>query len=224
VSEARTVLIVEDEPATRARLRGIVEGMEELRVLDAVGSCQSAREAMDRELPALLLTDLGLPDGSGIELIGELRARAPEVESVVITVFGDADNVIRSVERGASGYLLKGGTQEEVERSLRELLAGGSPISPAIARHVLARLRDPGPAPLASSTSPPAAGLSDREREVLELAAKGFTFGEIGDLLGITTHTVTTHMRRVYGKLEVRSRAEAVYEAAQLGLVSLDGD
>ncbi len=220
MSEPRTVLIVEDEPATRARLAAVVRGMPELRLLAAVESCEQARAALESDPPDLLLTDLGLPDGSGADLIEALRARSPEAEAVVITMFGDEQNVIGSIERGATGYLLKGGSREDVERALRELLAGGSPVSPAIARHLLRRLR-PAEEPAAAPEPEVEGVLSARETEVLSLVAKGFTFVEIAELLSISAHTVTAHMRRVYRKLEVRSRSEAVFEAASLGLIEV---
>lgn len=216
-------LVVEDDPSTAKRFATIVEAMPELELLDAVPSLRAARRAFDRHEIDLLLTDLGLEDGSGVDLIGELRTKRPTAEIVVITVFGDERNVIRSIEAGASGYLLKGGDEASIQRAIRELLAGGSPVSPAIARHLLRRFRsepvaaEPD-APPSSKPSP----FSAREKEVLKLAAKGFTFPEIADLLGVSAHTVTTHMRRIYRKLEVSSKGEAIYEAVNLGLLSLD--
>ena len=219
----RSVVIVEDDAPTRAFLSEVVQGMPELRLVAAAETLEAGRTALEAHAPEVLLTDLGLPDGSGVELVKEARARSERTEIVVITMFGDEWNVIRCIEEGASGYLLKGGDREAIERALRELLAGGSPISPAIARHVLRRLR-PAPAPAAETAAETAAvesPLSGRETDVLELVAKGFTFGEIAGLLEISIHTVTTHMRRVYRKLEVHSKTEAVYEASQRGLIDI---
>ena len=219
----RSVVIVEDDAPTRAFLSEVVQGMPELRLVAAAETLEAGRTALEAHAPEVLLTDLGLPDGSGVELVKEARARSERTEIVVITMFGDERNVIRCIEEGASGYLLKGGDREAIERALRELLAGGSPISPAIARHVLRRLR-PAPAPAAETAAETVAvesPLSGRETDVLELVAKGFTFGEIAGLLEISIHTVTTHMRRVYRKLEVHSKTEAVYEASQRGLIDI---
>lgn len=217
----RRTMIVEDDPDTRARFVATLEAMPELEIAATAGGCSEARACFERELPELLVTDLGLPDGSGIDLISELRRRSPKSEIVVITVFGDERNVIRSIEAGASGYLLKAGEAEDLQRSMRELLDGGSPVSPAIARHLLRRFRsEPPPAQARAATSP----FSSREREVLTLAAKGFTFPEIGEILGVTAHTVTTHMRRIYRKLEVSSKGEAIYEAVNQGLLTLEDD
>lgn len=213
-----TVLLVEDDPATRARLARAVERDDGLRLVGRAGSCAEARAWLATSVPDVLLVDLGLPDGSGVDLIRELKARAAATEAMVITVFGDEKHVVAALEAGATGYVLKDGADADIATAIRDLVHGGSPISPAIARHLLRRFR----APLAAA---PAAGadavpeLTDREHQVLDLLVKGFTFAEIGELLGISAHTVTTHVKHIYGKLEVRSRAEAVYEALQLGIV-----
>ena len=162
----------------------------------------------------MLLTDLELPDGNGVELIRELRARAPEALAMVITVLGDDESVLAAVEAGASGYLLKGGPGAQVGPAILELLAGGSPMSASIARAVLRLFRGRGP-----TEAPPASELTEREQEILRLVAKGFKFAEIAELLAISRHTVKTHVRHIYRKLEVDSRSTAIYEALQLGLV-----
>lgn len=207
-------LVVEDEPETRAFIAEVVGAMHELELVAAVGSCKEARKVLATAPPQLLLTDLGLPDGSGIELISELRRLEANADIVVITVFGDEQNVIRSIEAGADGYLMKGSDEGSMTTAIRDLLAGGAPISPAIARHLLRRFR-----PVAPTDAP---SLSPREIEVLELVAKGFSFVEVADLLSVSAHTVTTHMRRLYKKLDVSSKGEAVYEALHLGLISVD--
>jgi DNA-binding NarL/FixJ family response regulator len=134
---------------------------------------------------------------------------------MVITVFGDEQHVVAAIEAGATGYILKDGSSQYIADSILELVHGGAPISPAIARHLLRRFRELSP----PVRAPDAPGLTGREQEVLGLLVKGFTFAEIGDLLGISAHTVTTHVKHIYAQLAVRSRAEAVYEAMQLGLV-----
>jgi DNA-binding NarL/FixJ family response regulator len=135
---------------------------------------------------------------------------------MVITVFGDERHVLSAVEAGATGYILKDGSNAYVADSILELLGGGSPISPAIARHLLKRFRADAPETPGGAE---AARLTEREREVLVLLMKGFTFSEIGGLLHISAHTVTSHVKHIYQKLEVRSRGEAVYEALQLGIL-----
>lgn len=216
-----TVLLVEDDEATRARLARAIEQDTGLHLGGTAASCQEARRQLERLTPDVLLVDLGLPDGSGIDLIREVTRGPRRVEAMVITVFGDEKHVVAAIEAGATGYVLKDGSNTYIGDSIRELLNGGSPISPAIARHLLRRFRAPFP-----RTSVPAGVevpvLTEREHEVLALLVKGFTFQEIGELLAISAHTVTTHVKHIYGKLEVRSRAEAVYEALQLGIVRND--
>jgi len=143
---------------------------------------------------------------------------------MVITVFGDQETVTRALEAGALGYLLKDGTADYLVRSTLELLEGGSPISPPIARYLLGRFREEQAQPrrILPRRDPEAEEvphLSERESEVLEFLVKGFTYAETAKHLGVTPHTIATHVRRIYRKLAVRSRAEAVYEALQLGLV-----
>lgn len=214
------VLLVEDDAHTRARLARVIEEHPSLMLLGAAASCAEARALFARVRPHVLLTDLGLPDGTGIDLIREARNRWSDVLPLVITVFGDESHVVGALEAGALGYLLKDGTPEYLGASILEMLAGGSPISPAIARHLLRRFRSDPSADAGRIDETPR--LSEREGEVLRLIVKGFTYAEIADLLGVSAHTVTTHVRGIYRKLEVHSRSEAVYEALQLGLVKVD--
>ena len=184
----------------------------------------------------MLLADLGLPDGSGIDVIRAARACWPACAIMVNTTFGDELSVISSIEAGANGYLLKDSTAETMLRDIRILHAGGSPISPRIARQMLIRFRQDGaagappvaPAELAAApTRAPAADraavpvtLSSREQEVLELITKGFTYDEIARLMQVSRHTVMTFVRRIYTKLQVKSKVEAIYEARLHGLLA----
>ncbi len=217
---AHTVLLVEDEAHTRERLADVVRGHPSLRLLAAVGSCEDARRALSSVVPDVLLTDLGLPDGDGLDLIREVRRRGPATQVMVITVFGDEEHVVNALEAGAAGYLLKDRSPEDIGQAILELVQGGSPISAAVARHLLRRFRSIGEH--ATPQAGPVPHLSEREQEILRLVVKGFRFPEIAELLGVSAHTVKTHVRRIYEKLEVSSRGEAVYEALQLGLVGVD--
>jgi DNA-binding NarL/FixJ family response regulator len=210
-----TVLIVEDDAPTRARLARAVDADERLRLVGVAGSAREGVEALRREAPDVLLVDLGLPDRSGIEVIRAARQLSADTQAMVVTVFGDEKTVVGAIEAGARGYLLKDGSEAEIAAAIMELRAGGSPISPQIARHLLRRFQEPAPAPQGGPT------LTEREREILDGVVRGFTFGEIAELLHISTHTVTTHVRHIYRKLEVRSRGEAVFEALALGLVKV---
>lgn len=212
-----TVMIVEDDLAFLTRFCKIVSCDPELELFAAVADVASARQAMSKATPDVLLTDLGLPDGSGINLIRETARRHPDTDIMVITVFGDEDHVLASIEAGATGYILKDSVPEEFVDLIKQLRAGGSPISPVIARQLLKRFKSSAPAP---KVKPMEDGvLSPREAEILSLIAKGFSFAEIARLLTVSQHTVTTHLKKIYQKLAVHSRGEAVYEAGKMGLL-----
>jgi DNA-binding NarL/FixJ family response regulator len=213
-----TVIVVEDDPASLARFCRIVAGAPELSLIAAIGDLASARLAIARQAPDVLLTDLGLPDGSGVELIRETARAHPGTDIMVISVFGDEEHVLASIEAGATGYILKDSLPDEFVALIAQLRAGGSPISPVIARKLLKRFQrrqevvDPAPDPLAP-------GLTQRESEVLSLIAKGFSFAEIARLLEVSPHTINAHVKKIYEKLAVHSRGEAVYEAGRMGLL-----
>lgn len=212
-----TVMVVEDDPAFLTRFSGIVACDPDFELFAAVGDLASARQALSKVAPDVLLVDLGLPDGSGVGLIREMASRYPATDIMVITVFNDEDHVLASIEAGATGYILKDSMPEEFVELIRQLRAGGSPISPVIARQLLKRFKPKLPVPPAGQSAE--AALSARESEVLSYIAKGFSFAEIACLLGISPHTVTTHVKNIYQKLAVHSRGEAVYEASRMGLV-----
>ncbi|MES9972578.1 MAG: response regulator transcription factor [Candidatus Thiodiazotropha sp.] len=211
------VLLVEDEPATRQRLAEAVARHPQLSIVAAVGNVAEARTVLARTRPDVLLTDIGLPDGDGTEIIAELGRLGYETEAMVITVFGDERHVIRAVEAGATGYLLKDDRPEAITDAIMELLAGGSPMSASIARYLLRRLQPPKTEALESAQAE--LQLSQREQEVLRQIAKGFSYAEISDLLNVSTHTVASHLKSIYRKIGVHSRGEAVFEATQLGLI-----
>jgi DNA-binding NarL/FixJ family response regulator len=212
-----TVMVVEDDPAFLTRFCGIVACDPEFELFAAVADLASARQALSKAAPDVLLTDLGLPDGSGIDLIRETARRYPATDIMVITVFNDEDHVLASIEAGATGYILKDSMREEFVWLIRQLRDGGSPISPVIARQLLKRFKPTASVPQARQVEE--ADLSARESEVLSYIAKGFSFSEIARLLGVSPHTVTTHVKKIYQKLAVHSRGEAVYEAGKMGLV-----
>jgi DNA-binding NarL/FixJ family response regulator len=217
------VLLVEDEPGFAERFADIVRSDPEFELIGIAPNCAAARAVLAVERPDILLADLGLPDGSGIDIIRETAARYPDCDIMVVTVFGDEDHVLASIEAGAAGYVLKDSIPGEFLGLLRQLRAGGSPITPVIARKLLTRFkadaaRNPESKATTAMDAPPGI-LSPRETEVLTYIAKGFSFNEIADLLGMSAHTVTTHVKRIYQKLAVHSRGEAVFEATQMGLL-----
>lgn len=169
----------------------------------------------------VLLVDLGLPDGSGIDVIRAATQHWPDCAVMVSTHFGDETHVIRSIEAGAAGYLLKDSSHAKIVDEIRSLASGGSPISPIIARQVLARFRPGAPAAGTSGDRPDDTQqtLSAREKEVLDLITKGFTAHEIARLMDLSHFTVRTFVRRIYAKLKVSSKAEAIYEARNRGLL-----
>ena len=229
------VLIVEDDPLMREFFAGSVARNHQLSLLAAVATVAEARACLDHpsQRVDVLLTDLGLPDGSGLDVIRHARRRHPECEALVISMFGDEDNVMASIEAGALGYIHKDTTPEDVAQTILDMKAGASPISPMIARRVLAKYRAlqvprPPVVPVPDSgwgDLPPVAPgeekvqLSGREQEVLELIARGFSYAEIARLKAVSVHTVQTHIKNLYSKLAVHSKSEAVYEATRMGLL-----
>ncbi len=211
------VMIVEDDLSFLNRSVKIVAADPDFELVAAVRDGASARESLARGAPDVLLVDLGLPDVSGVEIIRETARRYPETDILVVTVFGDEAHVLASIEAGATGYLLKDSLPEEFIGVIKELRAGGSPISPVIARQLLKKLRPAGT--VMETPAEDRSELSGRESETLTLIAKGFGFAEIAELLKISPHTVTTYVKKIYQKLAVHSRGEAVYEATRMGLL-----
>jgi DNA-binding NarL/FixJ family response regulator len=229
------VLVVEDDPQMREFFAASVLRAPELVLVDTAATVAQAKACLDRQgvVVDVLLTDLGLPDGSGLEVIRHARAGHPECEPLVISMFGDEENVLASIEAGALGYIHKDATPDDIAQAILQMKAGASPISPMIARRVLARYqvqKNPQSSPTGAQPQPvkvPAdpvllpsgAGLSPREQEVLELIARGFSYQDIARLRSISVHTVQTHIKNLYRKLVVSSKSEAVYEATKLGLL-----
>jgi DNA-binding NarL/FixJ family response regulator len=220
------VLIVEDEPEFLRRFTEGVMGDPSLRLIAAVASGRAALAMLEAEAPDVMLVDLGLPDIDGTELIRQAVRRHPGCDCIVVTLFADDAHVMASLEAGATGYLLKDASNERITAAVHEVRAGGAPISPSIARRVLSRFRQAPAAPLPSTGKPQAAAeapaaplLSERETQILQLVAKGFSFDTVAEVLTISPHTVVTHVKKIYRKLAVHSRGEAVYEASQMGLL-----
>ncbi|WP_458764768.1 response regulator [Cupriavidus basilensis] len=217
------VLLVEDDPATSARLQSALASLPGIQVMAACAQRASACEWLTAHEPDVLLCDLGLPDGSGIDVIRHARRLYPRCDCMVITMFGDEANVLASIAAGATGYLLKDESDDNLRASVLALRAGGSPMSPVIARKVITRLRSasvPGiPAPDAQGAPGMDVTLSARETEVLDLISRGYTYAETAGHLAISVHTVQAHIKNIYGKLAVNSRTEAVFEAHKLGLL-----
>ena len=215
------VLVVEDDEAVRNRICQAIEQEPHLTVMAAVGTIHAARSVLGKRTPRLALIDLELPDDNGANLIRWLATQAPEVESLVLTVFGDERHVVSAIEAGAAGYLLKGENTQDVGPMLLKVLHGESPISPAVARHILVKARNAA-APAAPAQDDKSQRLTPTEFEVLRLIAKGYTAPEIAEMTDRSPSTIPVHVRNIYRKLSVHNRAEAVFEAIQLGLITAD--
>lgn len=214
---ASSVLIVDDDARFREAFAEALRGAADLRLAGMASDLPDGRRLLDALVPDVLLVDLGLPSGNGIELIRHAHEHLPQCDPVVITVFGDDQSVLQCIRAGATGYLLKDARDADIVQQIHLLRAGGSPISPAIARRLLSWVggRPNG----ASQDGPFPARLSAQEAEVLTLSSKGYHYEEIAGLMGLSRHTVETYVKRIYRKLQVHTKTEAVYEARKLGLV-----
>jgi DNA-binding NarL/FixJ family response regulator len=215
------VLVVEDDDGLRAEFVAMIEAAQDMILVGAAESLSAGRAAVAAHgAPDVLIIDLGLPDGDGTALIGELAVAAAATNALVITVFGDEGHVVRALEAGAKGYLLKDVTPDEFARAIRLVQEGGAPLSPMIARHVLKRF-----APARQPVQPPSKTKEDmyiedltaREAEILQLIAEGHSVAEAAAALSLSPHTVNTHVKRIYGKLAVNNRVQAVNRARATG-------
>ena len=220
------VAVVEDDAACRHALVGVINAAQDMYLCWAAASRTEALHQLGRADGAgamdVMLVDLGLPDGSGLEVIAAVRSRHPGAAVMVSTIFGDEQHVLAAIEAGAMGYLLKDLAAEAVLEEVRSLHAGGSPINPMVARKLLLRQQRAGavaglqpPAELQAQAA--AQALSTRELEVLRLVARGHTLDEVARQLGVSRHTVRTFVRRIYGKLQVSSRTQMMHVALQRG-------
>ena len=230
------VLIVEDDPQTMDFFALSVGKSSELALAGCANSVAQAKTFLSdtSNRVDVLLTDLGLPDGSGLDVIRYARQQHPGCEALVISMFGDEDNVLASIEAGALGYIHKDATPDDIALTITEMKLGASPISPMIARKVLRRYmhaiqpqQSKEYTPCGSDAQRPAdastPSLSPREQGVLDLVARGFSYAEIARLQGVSVHTVQTHIKNLYAKLSVHSKNEAVFEAGRLGLLNSAG-
>lgn len=211
------VLIVEDDALIRTRLLGVLHmlGYSD-DALDFASSLAEARAYASSQPLAMALVDIGLPDGSGIDLIRELRDADPSLSILVISAWSTQEVILAALQAGATGYVLKERDDLEVSLSIRSVLRGGAPIDPFIAHHILTHV----PAAPQPRETEAQVELSAREREILDLVAQGLTNREISEQLNISRYTVECHIKHIYRKLAVPSRTRAVNEARQRGLLS----
>lgn len=216
------VVLVEDDVSFQNAFSAAIHATTDLKLVGMASTRAGALELLGGAPADVIIVDLGLPDGSGIDVIRASLKQWPNCGVMVSTVFGDEAHVMRSIEAGAAGYLLKDSRPENMMHEIRSLNGGGSPISPLIARQILTRFRragaSPAPMPIRAADRD-AAVLSAREQQVLELFTKGYTAEECAALMQVSRHTVLTFVRRIYAKLNVTSRAAAIFEARQQGIL-----
>lgn len=208
----QTVLVLEDHSETREWLSDIIQQAFVEVTIHEASSLAQARKLIDEHQFDLGLIDLNLPDGNGVEIISEITHKSPHTYCVVATIFDDDNYLFPALEAGAQGYLLKEQTTDEFIQSLQGIIKGEPPISPAIARKMINHFHGD----MTQSDKPE---LSSREKEILGAIAKGLSRNEAADVLGITSNTVASHLKSIYGKLNVSNRAQATLEALRLGLV-----
>lgn len=207
--------MVEDKPLLRLGVQRVVEQVGEWIWAWEAESLRAARAQAGNPCDVLLL-DLGLPDGSGLDLIEEFSERGVRV--IVFSVLGDEQSVLAAIERGAAGYLLKDTAAEQMREAIAQVLDGGAPLTPAVAGHLLRKMRrSDAVVPADNKADDPLMNLTAREREVLMALARGFSYDETATMLEISKHTVNHHIKQIYAKLAVTSRSQAVFEAVQAG-------
>jgi DNA-binding NarL/FixJ family response regulator len=209
-----SVLIVEDDEQILESLSKLITEHEGYELLAAVSSMEDGINALNLLQPAILLTDIGLPDGSGIEIIKAIDKKKLNCEAMVISGFQDENIVFQALEAGAKSYLLKHDEGHKIIDAIDSMMKGGAPISPIIARLMLQKFQKHKVAVQGLPES-----LTERQIAILKLVSQGFSSREISEKLEITYYTVTTHIKNIYNKLQVNSRSEALHEALKLGLI-----
>jgi DNA-binding NarL/FixJ family response regulator len=215
------VMIVEDDRDTLEHFARVISREQETAVVEKVGTGREAIGRMAAARPDVLLVDLGLPDIHGTQVIRAAARGLPDCDIMVITTSGDERDVLASIESGATGYVLKDCSDHDLIANIRTLRGGGSPMSPGIARMVLNRMRTSGGAGASQESRQTVASgdseqLTAREADVVRLLARGYTYSEAAARLGISVHTVTSHIKNSYRKLAVHTAAAAVARAAEL--------
>lgn len=220
MSNVLRILIVEDDARVRADIERAISCEKDMRVTGSAGTKREAEKLIQSYPFETLLIDLALPDGFGLETISWVAEKYSQSDIMVLAEANDDPHIVSAIEAGATGYILKSSVDKDLVSAIRLLQAGGSPVSPTVAQSVLRTLcTNTTVTGTDKSVSNPTNPLSERETEILRLLAKGMSFNEIGNILAISPHTVTAHIKKIYRKLQVHSRGEAVYEAAQMGLI-----
>jgi DNA-binding NarL/FixJ family response regulator len=198
------ISIVEDNDQLRGTLVRLLDREEGFHCVSNYGNAEAALEGLPQDKPQVVLMDINLPGMNGVECVRRLKQVLPDTLVVMLTAYEDTENIFNALAAGAAGYLLKRAPRAELLDAIREVCRGGSPMTPHIARKVVQSFQKP------ASTSQPVENLSEREQEVLDCLSQGFLYKEIAEKLGISYETVHTYIRRIYEKLQVRTRTEAV--------------
>lgn len=201
-----TVSIVDDEKELRESIRAFIDGSPGFRCVSAYHSAETALKHLTEDRADVVLMDIHLTGMSGIECVERLKTMLPEMQVMMLTVYEDTDQIFKALSAGASGYMLKRSTPARLLEAIKELNEGGSPMSSSIARKVVASFQK------SAQTRDEKTNLSPREQMVLESMAKGLTYKQAADQFGISIGTIRTYVRRIYEKLHVQSRTEAVAE------------
>lgn len=209
-----TVTLVEDDDKVRLRLAQLIKAHPEFELCDAASTVADGISALQKYKPDVLLADLGLPDGSGIELIETITRHKLKTEAMVITGFQDEHNVFSALEAGAKAYILKHDEAHKITDAIISMMNGGAPISPIIARLMLQKFQ-----PVQTKLDELPEALTERQIKILKLISQGFSSREIAEKLGISYYTVTTHIKNIYTKLQINNRTEALHEAMRLGIL-----
>ena len=216
----KAVLVIEDLPDIRSWLVDTVRVAFPDAEVTAIGRCGDGIDALARQPFDVVLTDLELPDGSGVSVIRALRQQQPMALSVVVTIHDDDEHLFPALQAGAFGYLLKESPRQDLVTQLQRIADGEPPLSPPIARRMLAYFSQGGPRVVdVTRFDPHEVALNGRETDILQRVAKGYTLPEIAGQLNLSRHTVADYVKQIYRKLNVSSRAEAALEAARRGLV-----
>jgi len=210
VNKAIQVALVEDDPNLRANLTGMLNSAAGFQCQAAYPDGMAALRGIPANRPDVVLMDINLPGMLGTECVRQLKGLAPNLPVLMLTVYDDSEQIFKSLMSGATGYLLKRTSKDKLLEAIREVDAGGAPMSPQIARRVVQFFQKTNELPKDPQKSSAVVGLTEREKEVLAALAKGYAYKEIADQLKISFETVRTHLRTIYEKLHVHSRTEAV--------------
>ena len=218
------VYVVEDQTKILKNQLKLLEASSDIQIIGTALSGETAIEEVPKLLPDVLLLDLGLPRMSGIDVTRVVKKLVPQVEILIFTIFDEEDKVLEAVKAGASGYLLKGTPADRIIEAIKEVKSGGTVIQPNLARKLLKHFRVAGPGeaelPLLAA-EPLLKPLSEREKEILQLIAKGVSNSEAARLLTVSKATIRTHLEHIYRKLEVTNRVEAVTEGLRKGIIQM---